>query len=207
MRNCTCKGCNNGLFKPVRMPRHIYDNVMAFPMPMPIPKHVDVSEITTDLHYLSFADAQKLPFTNEHQPSLSATTLRNAARKMHATMTRQLPLSRVASGPIITKLKNRSNFKIGVSCKVRGVVECLNCHKPRCIYSQAAISQMIPPLLPPGPDDTPSEPITSQQVHLYRAMVKDRLHDAMHSTIYMCGMVALDQDDPRYEVFHCDPSL
>ena len=50
-------------------------------------------------------------------------------------------------------------------------------------------------------------PITSQHVHLYRAMVKDRLHDAIHITIYMCGVTDLDQDDPCYAVFHCDPSL
>jgi hypothetical protein len=39
------------------MPQPIYDNTMAFPMPMPIPKLIDVSEITIDLHYLSFQDA------------------------------------------------------------------------------------------------------------------------------------------------------
>ena len=55
--SCTCKGCNKGLFKPVRMPRAIYDNVMTFPMPMPIPMTASLSEITTALHYLSFSDA------------------------------------------------------------------------------------------------------------------------------------------------------
>jgi len=38
-------------------------------------------------------------------------------------------------------------------------------------------------------------------------MVKDRLHDAMESTIYMCGMAALDFDDPYYDILFCDPSL
>ncbi len=38
-------------------------------------------------------------------------------------------------------------------------------------------------------------------------MVKDKLHDAMDSTIYMYGMAALDLDDPGYNMFLCDPSL
>ena len=207
--NCTCEGCNKGLFKPVRMPRTIYDNVMKFPMPMPIPKPASLSEITTDLHYLSFSDAQLLPFTNEHQPSLAAATLRAAAKQRKAVTTRGLPLppSRVVSGPIITKLKNRPNFKIGVSYKVRGVVECKNCHKPHCIYSHAAISQMNPPLPPPTLDDTQSEPVTAREVQEFRAMLKDKLHDATESDIYMCGMTALNHDDPCYDMFHCDPSL
>ncbi len=60
-----------------------------------------------------------------------------------------------------------------------------------------AISQMnsIPPVpLRPSLDDTPSDPVTSQYVHEYRAMFKDRLYDAMESTIYMSGMSALDHD-------------
>ena len=52
--NCTCEGCTKGLLKLVRMPRTIYDYVMAFPMPMSIPKHASLSEINIDLHYLSF---------------------------------------------------------------------------------------------------------------------------------------------------------
>jgi hypothetical protein len=68
--------------------------------------------------------------------------LRAADREKKKAASRQLSTSRVAQGPIITKLKNKSNFKIGVATKVRGVVECKNCHKPRCIFSQSAISQM-----------------------------------------------------------------
>ena len=66
---------------------------------------------------------------------------------------------------------------------------------------------MNPPLLPPSLDDTPSDLVTSQQVHEYRAIVKDKFHDAMDSTIYVCGMTALDHDDPCYDMFYCDPSL
>ena len=66
---------------------------------------------------------------------------------------------------------------------------------------------MQPPLLPLSLEETPSEPPTPHQLHEYRAMVKDRLHDAMESTIFMCGMAALDFDYPCYDILLCDPSL
>ncbi len=69
IESCVCKGCTNGLFKPIRIPRHVYDNVMKSPMPMPIIKQVEVGDKSSDLHYLSFADAQVLPLTNNIQPS------------------------------------------------------------------------------------------------------------------------------------------
>ena len=135
---------------------------MAFTMPMPIPKPIDASELSTNLHYLSFKDAQKLSFTNKHQPSLASIAMRAETRQRKITTRRQLSSSRLAQGPIITKLKNKSDFKIGVAQKVRGVMECMNCHKSRCIYSHSAISQMKRPLPPPSIDDIASEPVTSQ---------------------------------------------
>ena len=38
-------------------------------------------------------------------------------------------------------------------------------------------------------------------------MARDRLHDAMESAIFVCGMGLLDQDDPCYDVFLYDTSL
>jgi hypothetical protein len=168
------------IFKPVRMPRPIYDQVQAFPTPMPILKPADVSEISTDLHYLiSFQEAHILPLTNKHQSSLASVALRVVDREKKKVASRQIPTSEVAQDPIITKLKNKSNFKIGVATKVRGVVKGKNCHKPRCIFSQSAISEMQLPLLPRSLEKTPSEPPTPHQMHEYRAMFKDKLHDAM----------------------------
>ncbi len=47
-----------------------------------------------------------------------------------------------------------------------------------------------------------------RQLHEYLAMVKDRRHDSMmESIIYMCGMAALDFDDPCCDILLCDPSL
>ncbi len=73
IESCACKGCTNGLFKPIRMPRQVYEKVTKFPMPMSILKQIEVGEKSTDLRHLSFADAQVLPFTNKCQPSLEST--------------------------------------------------------------------------------------------------------------------------------------
>ena len=41
---------------------------------------------------------------------------------------------------------------------------------------------------------------TKEEIKNYRALAKDRLRDAMESTIFICGMAPLD-------IFQCDPSL
>jgi len=63
---------------------------MEFPMPMPILTQVDVGDRSTDLRYLSFADAQVLPFANNFQPSFELTTFRVAAKKKKIVVTKQL---------------------------------------------------------------------------------------------------------------------
>ena len=166
-------------------------------MPMPIIKQVEVGDKSLDLHYLSFADAQVLPFTNKLQPSLESTTLRVAAKKKKNVATEQLGASRCALAPNIEKLKNRYCFKIGIASRVRGVVGCNNCMKPRCIYSFSVISNMKAPLPSPG-GDVVSTGATSQE---YIYLVKDRRHDAMESSIFICGMAPLDPDDPCYGIF------
>ena len=90
IENCPCKGCNNGIFKPLRMPRQVYEQVMRFPMPMLILKQPEVGDSSVDLQYLSFEDAHKLPFTNKFQPSLATTTSRVAAKKKKTIAARQL---------------------------------------------------------------------------------------------------------------------
>jgi hypothetical protein len=69
VNNCTCKGYNDGLFKPLRIPPQVYDKFMEFFMPMPISKVADVSETRTNLHYMSFTNAQNClsqTSTNRH---------------------------------------------------------------------------------------------------------------------------------------------
>ena len=133
IENYKCNGCLNGLFKHVCMPRQVYEEVMKYPMPMPILKPTTIGENVSDLQYISFVEARQLPFTNKFQPSLDATSLRIAAKKKKKAATQQLAASRCALAPNIEKLKNKTCFKIGIALRVRGVVGCNNCMKPRCI--------------------------------------------------------------------------
>jgi hypothetical protein len=108
----------------------------------------------------------------------------------------------------ITKLKNRNNFKIVSLDRARGVVVCKDCLTPRCIYFLNAISN-TKPSLPPTTEGNNVDIIltTCIEIQNYRAMAQDRLHDAMESPIFVCGMAPMDQYDPLYVVFHCDSSL
>jgi len=84
-----------------------------------------------------------------------------------------------------------------------------DCLKPRCIYSLYAISHMKPPLPPTieGKFTTSNQPRSIYEHHLYRTMARDKLHDATESPIFVCGMTPMDQNDPCYNFFHCDPSF
>ena len=55
-------------------------------MPMPIPKPLVLGDI--DLHYTTFAEAQVLPFTGKHQPSLVKSVARivAAAKRKEASI-------------------------------------------------------------------------------------------------------------------------
>jgi len=53
-------------------------------------------------------------------------------------------------------------------------------------------------------DDIAPDPAID--LNLYRAMARARLHDAIETPIFGCGMAPMDKDDPCYDVFHCDPS-
>ena len=111
-----------------------------------------------------------------------------------------VPSSRSSKRKQISRLASHSKFVAWFGFR--------NYHKPRCIYSNSAISQMKPPLQTPSfEDDTSSAQSTSQEVQHYQSMVKDRLHDSIEYSIYLCGMDALNHDDPSYDKFHCNPSL
>ncbi len=169
-------------------------------MPMPIPKPFVLGDI--DIHYMTFAEAQVLPFTSEHQPSLvksAACIACDAKRKEASIAASRLAPSRVTSTlTSIMKLKNRSNFKMATATRVRGVVVCNTCFRPRCIYSQYTVVHMKPPLEENNQD--PTTP-TSKEVKQYRAFAKDRLVHATESLIYMCGMAPLDPDDHCFDIF------
>jgi len=98
VENCKCKACKESVFKHVRMPQSVYEKIMQYPMLMPIPKPTTVGDTFVDLQYMSFADAQVLPFTNAHQPSLVATTLRLVivAKKKQIALALTLRVARLA---------------------------------------------------------------------------------------------------------------
>ncbi len=81
-------------------------------MPIPIPKLASIGDTSKDNHYMSFEEAQLLPFTVEHQPSLKATTLRfvDDAKTRDAVARSKLGAARVATSLSnnITKLKNKT---------------------------------------------------------------------------------------------------
>jgi hypothetical protein len=212
VENCDCKAYSEYLFKPVRLPQSVYEEVQKYHMPMPIPKPTRIGDTVEDLHYMSFEEAQVLPFTFEQQPALKATSLRiDAATKKEAVARSKLGAVRVATtlSHNITKLKNKTAFKIAIAARVRGVMDCKSCLKPRCIYSQSDVSQMKPTLLLVT-SDNPSNIIPrmrKEEMQAYRFVAKDMLHDATESPIFICGMITLDPDDPFSTIFLCDPSL
>jgi hypothetical protein len=146
IENCACKGFSNGLFKPVRMPRQVYEEVIKYPMPMPILKPIAIGENISYLQYLSFAEARQHPFTNKFKPSLETNNLRIAAKKKKKAATQKLASSRCALAPNIERLKKKTCFKIGMASRVRGVVGRNDYINPRCIYSFSAIFNMKVPL-------------------------------------------------------------
>jgi hypothetical protein len=180
---------------------------------MPILKPARIGDTVEDLHYMSSEEAQVLLFTSEHQPSLKATTLRiaAAAKKREAVARSKLGAARVVItlSHNITKMKNKTAFKIAIAARVRGVVECKSYLKRRCIQSQSAVSQIKPPsplvTLDSLANIIPS--MTKEEIQAYRVVAKNRLHDATESPIFICGMAALDYDDPFYNMFLRDPSL
>jgi hypothetical protein len=117
-------------------------------MPMPISKPLVLGDI--DYHYMTFAEAQVLPFIGSHQPSLVKSVARidvAAKRKEAGTIAPRFAPSRVThSLTYITKQTNRSNFKMTAATRVSGAVVCNTCFGPRCIYSQYVVVHMKPPL-------------------------------------------------------------
>ena len=118
-------------------------------------------------------------------------------KKQIQAATRPLHASRFASDIFVTKLKNRTSFPIGTTTRTRGVV------KPRCMYSFAALTHMDSPPHHSTDNDTTSELPATYEVHQCMVMAKDRLNDAMKSSICIYGMATLDPNDSCYNIFIC----
>ena len=124
---------------------------------MSIPKPTSIKDTFENMHYMSFEEVQVLPFGSKHLPPLKATTLRIASdtKRKGAIARAQLRAARVATSlpHNMTKSKHITASKIAFASRVRGVVDCKSCLKPRCIYSHSALSQMKPPLSRLIPDN------------------------------------------------------
>jgi hypothetical protein len=162
---CDCKACSLGLFKSLRMPREAYDKVHTNLFPLPIPG-VRNGNLSDDLRYLSLDDTMKLPFTDDHQPSKQARraaseqqiqgsisgqgvalTNKRRSRKRAGGVVAQGPPTLVSVPSIASttqKIPNRKNFKLGHLTRIRGIVQCMDCQKPRGIYSLLAPTNMKP---------------------------------------------------------------
>ena len=129
---CDCMACRKGLFSPLVMPFQAYQEMSA--LPLPIPQQQASTGTVRDLHYITLEQAMTRQFTAEHQPSLMN---RKAARASNAH-----------AGVFLAGRETRndsSENKTTQAKYVRGVVECKECMKPRCIYSTNAPARMKPP--------------------------------------------------------------
>ena len=159
---CDCKACELGLFESLRMPREAYDKVHANLFPLPIPEERSGTP-GGELRYRSLEDTMKLPFTDDHQPSKQARRAaleqqkqvsiagqgdahpkkRHSRKKVGGVAT----IERVIVPSIASttqKAPVRKNFALGHLTRIRGLVQCMECHKPRGIYSLFAPANMKP---------------------------------------------------------------
>jgi hypothetical protein len=61
--------------------------------------------------------------------------------------------------------------------------------------------------LPLSANNPDSATMTPAELKQYMDIAKVRRVDATESAIYMCGMAALDLDDPFFDIFQCDPTF
>ena len=222
-RICECKACKLGLFQPLRMPMGAYEKVHSKLFPLQIPQAQ--SDESGELRYLSLEDTMKLPFTDEHQPSKKSKTAA-AVEKDSSTIGATPPATRgrgrgrsrgrgrgrrgrsapvPAAAPVCVappisstfqKTPNRS-FPLGVVLRLRGLVHCKECQKPRGIYSQQAVQNMKPI----------AAEYTAEEARECIGIAEQALADAANSEIFMCGMQPLDEGSPCHAIFQCDPNL
>jgi hypothetical protein len=77
---------------------------------------------------------------------------------------------------------------------IRGVVNCKDCPKPRCLYSETSPSRMKPVVV-----NGATEP-TAHAIRMCREYAKQKLEEAQDNDLCMCGMQPLDDDDLMHGV-------
>ncbi len=116
------------------MPLDAYKNIYALPLHIPQPP--PTIRQPGDLYYMSLEEAMRIPFTAEHQPSLELRRYRSCDTTNHEGVAL---IGRERS--ILDAAKAIKTFN---AHHVRGVVECEECMKPRCLFSVDAPSQIKP---------------------------------------------------------------
>ena len=123
-----------GLFYPLTMPLGAYKEMSALPLPISQPPLA--IGLSGDLHCMSLEEAMKMPFPVVHRPFFEARRARSNNNTVH-------------KGVVLVR-RERSTFNIARTNKtfkanhVSGVVQCLDCTKPRCIFSMDAPIRMKP---------------------------------------------------------------
>jgi len=183
---CDCVACREGMFSRIIRPVEAYKDLHEnFDMPLPIPKPSSIAG-KPGLHYMSFEEAVKLPFTDEHQPSLQ-----NRRRNKNVVMGGGVSIG----GREMRTAPESDRFnKITQGKYIRGVVSCKDCMKPRCIYSVTSPNNMKP-----HPTDGASQPRTTTTL-LCREYDVQQFESAENNAPYVCGMQPFDADDIMHGV-------
>ena len=171
-----------GMFSCLVMPHDAYvELVNNFAMPLPIPMPQDVAG--SDLHYMSFEEAVKHPFSDEHQPSLQSRRRDN-----------NVVVGDVVLGSRESRSSETEQSQLTQGKFVRGVVTCRDCMKPRCLYSSTSPCRMKPASINGEPEPT------SQAIRLCREYAMEKLAEAQVNALFVCGMQPFDGDDLMYGV-------
>ena len=121
-----------------------------------------------------------MPFTAKHQPSLEL----RSARSRSAT---------VVDGVAVAGRETDSINKTIRHNHIRGVVECKECQKPRCLFSIDAPNRMKPTTI----DGV--EP-TNEEIKACREYAMQQLEAASENPLYVCGMQPLEPDNPMHKL-------
>jgi len=147
----------------MRMSIEAYDTLHKKLFPLPIPEQRP-STINGELHYMSLEDSMPLRFTDEHQPSKKSRTTAPLPSTLVDVSVRgrgrggsmgevpaqaevedqELPRGFHLKLQQLKRWRKWKNISLGHTTRTRGLLHCLECKKPRCIYSMNAISEMQP---------------------------------------------------------------
>jgi hypothetical protein len=179
---CECIACSEGLFSPLGMPLSAYKEISALPLPIPQPP--PATGLPGDLHYMTLDEAMKMPFTAEHQPSLEVRRARSQNTTAH---------DGVALAGRERSTVDATRAKTLVVNHVRGVVECKDCMKPRCLFSVVAPNRMKPASI------DGREP-SNDEIKACREYAAQQMEAAIENPLYICGMQPLEPDNLMHTI-------